>query len=49
MKIFGKILCFLGFHSYKNSSHYFRFDSNILDSESYCKRCGKTKKWNKPI
>lgn len=45
MKIFKKILCYFGFHSFKTVIHYDRY---VIWDETFCKNCGtKLKEYNR--
>ena len=43
------ILCKIGIHKWSKERVHFHFESHVKDYEKYCLRCGKVKKWNKPV
>ena len=41
------ILCKLGFHKWSGTKSHHIFESNVIEYEKFCKRCGKIERWNK--
>ena len=37
----GRMLCTLRFHKWNRGSSTFEWDSNVIDTEKVCRRCGK--------
>jgi hypothetical protein len=43
------VLCKVGIHRWSGTQSHHQFESNVIEYRQHCLRCGKTKRWNKPI
>jgi len=45
----GRLLCRIGIHKWSKARVWFHFDSNVMDKEFICRRCGKRKRKSVPV
>jgi len=43
------LLCKIGIHKWSKSLIQHNFASHVVDYQQHCLRCGKIKRWNRPV